>query len=177
MSRIARGDHGAFSELVERHMRRVVALAQNVLRNAADADEVAQDVFTRVWTQPAAFDATRARFTTWLHRVVVNRCIDRRRSTRLEPLDAVLERESADPPVADLVHEEQRGALVREALDCLPVRQRAALALFYMQDLSQREAARAMELSDSAFESLLHRARRALASVLRLDRDEAGVER
>jgi RNA polymerase sigma-70 factor (ECF subfamily) len=175
MERIARGDHDAFGELVDRHMRRVVSLAQNVLGIAADADEVAQETFTRLWTQPGAYDPARARFTTWLHRVVVNQCIDRRRANRFEPLDETFDRASDEPPVAEFVYEEQRQAAVHAALARLPVRQRTALALFYMQDLSQREAASAMELSDSAFESLLHRARRALMLVLDSD-DEGGSQ-
>ncbi len=90
---IARRDHAAFGVLVDRHMKRVASLAQNILRSAADADEVAQETFLRLWERPGRFDPGKARFATWLYRVVVNACLDRRRARRFDPLDA-----AAEPP-------------------------------------------------------------------------------
>lgn len=166
LERIVRRDHAAFQTLLDRHMKRVVSLAQGVLGAAADADDVAQEVFLRLWHRPQTFDAARARFSTWLHRIVVNLCIDRRRADRFSPLDPGLEPEADDPPLMELIDKEHRSTVVHANLERLSVRQRTALVLFYFEELSQRDAALAMNLSESAFESLLHRARRALASTL-----------
>jgi RNA polymerase sigma-70 factor (ECF subfamily) len=166
MGRVVARDHAAFGVLVGRHLRRAVCLAQSVLGSAADADEVAQDVFVKLWERPSLFEAGKARFTTWLHRVVVNQCIDRRRTRRFEPLDVVMEQASDEPAPVELLHTEQTSQAVGHALNALPVRQRTALALFYLHGLPQREAASHMDLSDSAFESLLHRARSALGTAL-----------
>lgn len=166
VERVVERDRVAFSQLVDRHLRRAVSLAHSVLRISAEADDVAQEVFVRLWERPTLFDARKARFTTWLHRVVVNLCIDRKRGQRFEPIECLLERAAADACAVDAINTEQHARAVNEALAALPVRQRTALALFYMHDLPQREAASAMTLSDSAFESLLHRARAALSRAL-----------
>jgi RNA polymerase sigma-70 factor, ECF subfamily len=167
MRRVVERDHDAFRLLVARHLGRAVSLAQSILGVATDADEAGQEIFVRLWERPALFDDRKARFTTWLHRVVVNHCIDRRRGQRFEPLEAVMEFAADEPPPLEQVHAERSARAVNDALTALPVRQRTALALFYIQGLPQREAAASMDLSDSAFESLLHRARGALAGALR----------
>jgi len=166
MRRVANGDHGAFSVLVDRHMRRVVSLAQSITRIRADADDIAQEAFLRVWQRPRLFDASQARFTTWLHRVTVNLCIDRGRVRAPEPLDNVPEQSMDAVSLVDLLYTAERRAAVGAALQQLSVQQRTAIALFHMQGFSQREAAAIMELSEGAFESLLQRGRRALALVL-----------
>lgn len=170
--RVAQGDHAAFGLLVDRHMKRAASLAQNILRSAADADEVAQEAFLRLWERPHRFDPAKARFSTWLYRVVVNACLDRRRARRFEPIDAAADRPAGGAPPSELLDAHREQEAVRRALATLPARQRSALALFHLEELSQREAAAAMQLSESAFESLLHRARSALASALASTRRE-----
>lgn len=174
LRRIARQDHDAFATLLDRHMQRVVSLAQNILGSAAEADEVAQDTFARLWTHPRKFRPEKALFTTWLHRVVVNRCIDRRRRRRFDELDAAIDQATPEPDLPQLMYVEQQRRVVQQNLQALPTRQRTALALFYMQELSQRDSAAAMELTESAFESLLHRARRTLATALKHLRADTG---
>jgi RNA polymerase sigma-70 factor (ECF subfamily) len=77
MLRVARGDRDACRLLVERHLRRVVAFAARVLASPSEAEDVAQEAFARVWTGAASWRPGVARFTTWLHRVVLNLCLDR----------------------------------------------------------------------------------------------------
>jgi len=166
MQRVAKGDHRAFSVLVDRHMRRVVSVAQNITRTRADADDIAQETFLRVWERPRLYDVSQARFTTWLHRVTVNLCIDRQRVRTPDPLDDVPEQPLDAASLVDLLYAAERRSAVSAALRELSVQQRTAIALFHMQGFSQREAAAIMELSEGAFESLLQRGRRALALVL-----------
>ena len=163
LAAIGHGDHRAFHALVQRHMTFVLRLAQRVLGNRDDADEVAQEAFLRVWTTAPRWRNDReARFRTWLYRVVVNLCLDRRR--RLPPLPL---EEAGDPPDTgpnglDTVVAEENARRVAQALDALPPRQRKAITLCYYAEVSSTEAAGILEVSLSALESLLVRGRRAL---------------
>lgn len=162
LRRIAGGDRLACAALVDRHLPRIHALAVRLLGNAADADEVAQDVFVRVWEHAARWRPQGARFTTWLHQVALNASRDRlRRRRETLPLDAL-------DPVAQDATPEQRlqqdtvAARVRAALAMLPERQREALVLCHFQELPQAEAAAVLGVSVDALESLLARGRRGL---------------
>jgi len=169
MALTAARDERAFRLLMERHMARAIRLAERVVRSPAEADEIGQDAFLRVWTGAASFDPRLGRFSTWLHRIVVNLALDRLRRPVHRPLDEAGDLRSDDPgPVAAIIAAEQQ-ALLAQALDTLPVRQRAALALFHMEGLSGREAAEVMKVSEKAFESLLTRARTALRQRMRME--------
>ncbi|MFC7688962.1 sigma-70 family RNA polymerase sigma factor [Paeniroseomonas aquatica] len=94
MARAGAGDRTAFNLLVGRHGTRALRLALRVLGDPAEAEEVAQEAFLRAWQAAAGFDPARARFTTWLHRIVVNLAIDRTR--RRAPLPRPGSRPSAN---------------------------------------------------------------------------------
>ena len=167
----AAGDRRAFDEIVSRHGLFALRVAFRLIPDTAAAEDVAQEAMLRAWSQAKSFDPQRARFTTWLYRIVVNLCIDHRRRLQVEPMPDNYD--AADPAVG--VHEmmeadEQRTALVR-ALKDLPVRQRAAIALVYDEGLSGAEAARVLGLSAKAVERLLARGRDFLRARLRPARD------
>ncbi|GIK99450.1 MAG: RNA polymerase sigma factor [Alphaproteobacteria bacterium] len=166
LRRIAAGDGPACAALVDRHLPRMVALGWRMLGSRAEAEEVAQEVFLRVWQNAAGWQPKRARFSTWLHRVAVNLCLDRLRRRREVGLE-----EAGDPP-GDDPHpgrELQRRAVaerVQAALGRLPERQRAAIVLCHFQELGNAEAAEVMEVGVDALESLLARGRRKLRALL-----------
>jgi RNA polymerase sigma-70 factor (ECF subfamily) len=168
VARVARADHEACRALVERHLGRVVAFAARVLGNPDEAEDVAQEVFTRVWTHARSWQPGRARFTTWLFRVALNLCHDRLARRREGPLDDG--DEPVDPAPAAVEHLEAADVrrIVARAIEALPERQRTALALCHYQGLGNVEAAEIMEVSVEALESLLARARRTLRERLRL---------
>jgi RNA polymerase sigma-70 factor, ECF subfamily len=170
MHRLASGAAEALRVLMIRYMRRGVRLAEGVTRNAAEADDIAQEAFVRVWRNASAFDPARARFSTWFHRIIINLSIDRARRPASEPLDEHLEVPAGEASALSvLLAEEEARAIDRAmnmALDSLSERQRAAIALFHFEGLSGRDCSEAMGLSDKAFESLLHRARCALKKTL-----------
>ncbi len=167
MERIAGGDAKAFNILAHRHMRRALAIAQGVLGNAHDADEIAQEAFMRVWLHADRWVPGKARFSTWLHRVVINLCLDRRRKARWVPLEAAGELvDSQAPSAIDILARGEHQVAVEQALAEIPARQKVAIALFYFEGLSGKGAAEAMGLKLSAFEQLLLRARRAVKSRL-----------
>jgi len=177
MARAGRGDKSAFAVLVRRHLARATAIAQRILGNRSDAEEVVQEAFLRCWQkapdwQPAespgsaAKAGERAQFATWLYRVLNNLCLDRRR--RPQPVELEAAGEIADTRDDGFAQTERGeiGKRVAEAMAKLPDRQRAALALCYYEDLGNIEAAAALDISIGALESLLVRGRRALRDSL-----------
>jgi RNA polymerase sigma-70 factor (ECF subfamily) len=157
----------AFRILMGRHMQRAVRVAQRVVRDSAEADDIGQDAFLRVWSHAASFDPDVGRFTTWLYRIVLNLAFDRGRRRPLIPIEEAIDVRATDPePVERLIADEERRAL-EQAMANLSERQRGAIALFHMEGLSGEESAKAMNLSAKAFESLLARARATLREHVR----------
>ena len=169
MHRVARGDHAAYRLLVDKYLRHAVTVAYRVLFNRNDAEEVAQEAFLRVWQHAARWRADGgASFKTWLNRVVVNLCIDRKRRPAMAALDdqiEIVDEDRATPYENRLAHEtSDRVAL---ALQKLPERQRAAILLCFWEGESNIDAAKALDISVGALESLLIRAKRMLRDDLR----------
>ncbi|MDO8838471.1 MAG: RNA polymerase sigma factor [Parvibaculum sp.] len=169
---VARGDEQACRLLMERHLPRMVALARRMLGNRADAEDVAQEVFLRVWTHAERWQPGRAQFGTWLHRVATNLCLDRLRKRRPENIDDIPEPVSGDPRPDENLERRELAERVEAALQALPERQRLAIVLSHFQGLSNIEAAEILEVSVEAVESLLGRARRQLRETLATERDE-----
>jgi RNA polymerase sigma-70 factor, ECF subfamily len=167
MLRVARGDRDACRLLVERHLRQVVAFAARVLASPSEAEDVAQEAFARVWTGAASWRPGVARFTTWLHRVVLNLCLDRLARRREAPLEDAPEPADPAPTPAGQLEEADVTRVVTREIGCLPERQRTALALCHYQGLRNDEAAEIMGITVEAVESLLARARRTLRERLR----------
>lgn len=170
MQRIGAGNQAAFAMLVERHLGRTTGMAARLLGSRADGEEVAQEAFTRVWVNAPKWrsDAGErtARFSTWLYRVVVNLCIDRKRRRTTTPLEDVPEPEDDSDNALDLMAREATRKQVAAAIRQLPERQQQVLSLCFFEGLSNAEAGDMMGLSVKAVESLLVRARRGLREVL-----------
>ncbi len=161
------GDAQAAEALVRRHLPRMINLARRMLSDAAEAEDVAQEVFLRVWRTAPSWKPGAAKFETWMHRVALNLCYDRlrRRREKSDP-DAGLDVADTSPTPGDAWLAKQRAARVQAALGALPERQQAALTLVHYQELTNIEAAAALEVSVDALESLLARGRRALKAAL-----------
>lgn len=164
-----RGDAGAFRQLVSRKLPRIHALAARMLSDPAQADDVAQDAFLRVWRQAPNWTPGQAKFDTWLHRVVLNLYTDRLRRRRELPMADPPEQ--LDPaPAADIaLQRDETIRRVRTAIAKLPTRQGEAIMLQTYQDLSNIDTAAIMGISVEALESLLARGRRTLRDLLRDD--------
>ena len=161
----AAGSHAAFAEIVTRHFQPVYRLVWRMTGGAADAEDMAQDAFVKLWKNPSQVREAAA-LKGWLMRVAANAVIDASRKPRLGALEDAPE--IADPqamPDAPLDRAEA-ARLVDGQIAALPERQRLALSLVYFEGLSNIEAAAVMEVSVDALESLLARARRSLKESL-----------
>jgi len=166
LPRIAAGDQTAIRQFVALKLPRLIALGVRMLGSRAEAEDMAQETFVRVWKNAATWREDGAKFDTWMHRVALNLCYDKLRG-RQEYSDEEIP-EQIDP---DLIPEQrlaasQQGDQVTSALAMLPTRQREALVLQYYQEFSNVEAAGLMQISVEALESLLSRARRNLKALL-----------
>jgi RNA polymerase sigma factor (sigma-70 family) len=167
MLRVGAGDRAACRALVERHLGRIVAFAGRVLGDRTTAEDVAQEVFLRLWSQARRWRPCGARLTTWLHRIALNLCLDRLARRGETPLDEVDEPVDPKPHPTVLLQKQNLSRQVGKAVDALPDAQRIAITLCYYQGLRNSEAAEMMEITVEALESLLARGRRTLKSRLR----------
>lgn len=172
MDRVANGDRTAFAMIVKRHALRYRALAFRYLDDVARAEDLVQEAFTKIWTHADRFDSDKARFTTWFHRIVVNRCLDEKRRRKVDQLPETYDEADYRPNAEASLAEEGGKARMREALASLSDRQRIAVTLSYFDGLSNIEAADAMDMNLKAYESLLVRSRAKLREHLSADRDQ-----
>jgi len=166
LQRIAQGDAAAVRALVARKAHRLMSLGQRMLGDAAEAEDVAQEAFLRVWKQAPRWRPGEAKFDTWLHRVALNLCYDRLRRRREIATDTPPEQVDTGPAPDRGLQARDTAARVAGALAQLPERQREAIVLCHYQDLGNIEAAAVMGVSVEALESLLGRGRRALRVAL-----------
>jgi RNA polymerase sigma-70 factor (ECF subfamily) len=165
MRRVAAGDAAACRFLVDRELPGIVAFAYRMLASRTDAEDVGQECFLRLWRAAPKW-RPEARVRTWLHRVARNLCIDRIRARKPnDPIDG-MELAVDGPGPSGALHQDQVARLIDSAVAELPERQRLAVALVHFQEFSNIEAAKIMDVSVEALESLLARGRRALRGAL-----------
>jgi RNA polymerase sigma-70 factor (ECF subfamily) len=165
-----RGDEEAFAALVRRFQGRVVSLAYRYLGSAADAEDLAQEVFLRVYRAKEKYEQS-AKFSTWIYRITANASLNFLRGKKARrkvsgsmqagseddaPTD--FEDESAEAPDARM-EKDELALVLRRIVDDLPERQRMAIVLNKYEGLSYEDVAAAMDMSVMAVKSLLTRAR------------------
>jgi len=159
--RIREGDAEALRAIVERYQDRIFALIYGIVRDRHEVEDVAQEVFLKVYTRISAFDE-RSKFYTWLYRVAANAAKDHVKKRSRRPAVA-LEEEDVVPstgnnPVGHAAAAEAR-LMVREAIAALPLRYREVLTLRELEGLTYGEIAAVLQISIGTVESRLHRAR------------------
>ena len=174
MERIGAGDHTAFRQLVERHQHAVIGTVAKMLGNASESEDIAQQVFLRIWRHAKRY-RPEAKFTTYLFTITRNLVFNetRRKSRKKEVSSDEREENShqliaANPdrqPDAEILQAELQGA-VDAAIAALPETQRLAVVLRRYEQLSYEEIAGVLDLSVSAVKSLLFRARTTLRETL-----------
>jgi RNA polymerase sigma-70 factor (ECF subfamily) len=179
MLRVAAGDEAGFSLLVEKYRRQMVHYMYRMVHNQAIAEEMAQEVFLRVYRARASYRAE-AKFSTWLYRIATNLGVNHARDTRHERgaqavyLDQPDPETGISPDVADTtptVEEnmlrDARLAAIRKHVMALPERQRTAVLMHKYQDLDYKQIGAVLKLSESATKSLLFRAYQTLRERLK----------
>ena len=179
MLRVKTGDESAFASLVQKYRRPMIGFMYRLCRNPATAEELAQEVFLRVYRSRAGYEPS-AKFTTWLYRIATNLAVNHARDTRHERPENTVRLDEPDqetgttPDLADdsLSAEEQilkreRLAAIRSVVNALPERQRVAVIMHKYQQMDYREIAGVLKLSESATKSLLFRAYETLREQLK----------
>ena len=175
MLRVREGDSLSFSLLLEKHRGPVIHFLYRMVLNQAIAEELAQEVFLRVYRSRATYEPT-AKFTTWLFRIATHLALNSIRDGRNEKLQESLDREVADGPVRQvatgvpnveqLLLRQARLLEVRQAIESLPGKQRAAVLMHKYDEMEYSRIAGVLNCSESAVKSLLFRAYEALRARL-----------
>jgi RNA polymerase sigma-70 factor (ECF subfamily) len=179
MLRTKAGDEAAFDSLVQKYRRPMVSFMYRMAHNAAAAEDLAQEVFLRVYRSRQSYEAT-AKFTTWLYRIATNLAVNHARDTRRErpenmvSLDEPDEESGRTLDVADgslsaeeMLVRRERMAAIRQRVQGLPERQRVAVVMHKYQQMDYQQIAEVLKLSESATKSLLFRAYETLREQLK----------
>jgi RNA polymerase sigma-70 factor (ECF subfamily) len=172
-------DAGAFGDLVERYQHRLVGVLHHLLGSADEAEDLAQEVFLRVYRTRRRYHP-QAKFSTWLFTIANNLALNALRSRQRKPVVPLPAQESgplgprpaeqlvadAAPPPGQRLQQQELAAVIRQALDGLNERQRMAVVLNKFEDMTYAEIAAVMGLSTKAVKSLLSRARCRLRDAL-----------
>ena len=168
VARMVQGEKGAYRVIVERYYRGIVGVARRMGLVSGDAEDVAQDVFVRVWLHREKWRADGgATFKTWLYRVAVNRVIDLKRKPQFGDGTELDEVPDEAMSALDKLAQHQEFKRLRIAVKKLSDQQQIAINLFYDRELSNQEASAIMGVSVNAMESLLKRARKRLREELK----------
>jgi RNA polymerase sigma-70 factor (ECF subfamily) len=178
MADVARGDTAVFRDIVERYQNQVMSTVYRFTGDYYQAEDLTQEVFVRVYKAARRYKP-KAKFRTWLFKIVINLCLNYRRDrarVRIESLDKRLVTEDGDTardvrgPDSDIpdvaLEELEMKKMVKEAIDDLPENQRLAVILQRFEEMSYKEISETLGVSVSAVESLLFRARRSLKEKL-----------
>jgi RNA polymerase sigma-70 factor, ECF subfamily len=162
----AAGDPHAFGELVRRHRDRMWAVAVRTLRDPEEAADALQEAFISAFRAAGSFRAE-AQVTTWLHRIVVNACLDRIRRRQARPTVPLPEPGLSEPALPrDAVAELQTRLVVQDALGELPEEQRAPIVLVDVEGYSVAETAKLLGIAEGTVKSRCARGRTKLAKLL-----------
>ncbi|HJS99709.1 MAG TPA: sigma-70 family RNA polymerase sigma factor [Terriglobales bacterium] len=179
MLRVRTGDEQAFAYLVQKYRRPMLSFMYRMARNQAAAEDLAQEVFLRVYRSRETYTAN-AKFTTWLYRIATNLAVNHARDTRHERPEISMSLDEPDaetglmpdladgtPNVEENILRRERLAAIRSHVQALPERQRMAVVMHKYQGMDYRQIAEVLHLSESATKSLLFRAYESLREKLK----------
>ena len=179
MLRVKAGDQSAFDYLVQKYRRPLVGFMYRMAHNAAVAEDLAQEVFLRVYRSRQTYEAS-AKFTTWLYRIATNLAVNHARDTRHERAEVTVSLDEPDeetgttPDLADgtMSAEEamvrrERMLAIRAKVEALPERQKMAVIMHKYQQMDYKQISEVLKLSESATKSLLFRAYETLREQLK----------
>ena len=170
MLRVKEGDESAFEYLVQKYRRAMVSFMYRMAHSSTAAEELAQEVFLRIYRSRSGYEAT-AKFTTWMYRIATNLAVNHARDTRHERPENMVSLDVPDaetgqtldiagntPTVEEEIIRRERLAAIRKYVEALPERQRLAVIMHKYQQMDYKQIADVLKLSESATKSLLFRA-------------------
>ena len=179
MLRVKAGDDSAFDYLVQKYRRPIISFMYRMAHNTAAAEDLAQEVFLRVYRSRASYEPS-AKFTTWLYRIATNLGVNHARDTRHERPENVTNLDEADnetgqtpdladktPSVEEEILRRERLTAIKQKVEALPERQKLAVLMHKYQGMDYRQIAEVLKLSESATKSLLFRAYETLREQLK----------
>jgi RNA polymerase sigma-70 factor, ECF subfamily len=179
MLRVKAGDDAAFDYLVQKYRRAMLNFMFRMAHNTAAAEDLAQEVFLRVYRSRATYEPS-AKFTTWLYRIATNLAVNHARDTRHDRPENVVSLDEPDeetgstmdvadrtPTVEQEILRRERLAAIRQKVQNLPERQRMAVVMHKYQQMDYKQIADVLKLSESATKSLLFRAYETLREQLK----------
>jgi RNA polymerase sigma-70 factor (ECF subfamily) len=179
MLRVKAGDDAAFDFLVQKYRRPIINFMYRMAHNSAVAEDLAQEVFLRVYRSRSSYEAS-AKFTTWLYRIATNLGMNYARDTRHERPENVMNLDEPDeetgqspdladktPSVEEEIMRRERLKAIRQKVEALPERQKMAVLMHKYQQMDYRQIADVLKLSESATKSLLFRAYETLRTQLK----------
>ncbi len=179
MLQVKAGDDSAFEYLVQKYRRAMVSFMFRMAHNNAAAEDLAQEVFLRVYRSRENYEAS-AKFTTWLYRIATNLAVNHARDTRHERPENTVSLDEPDqesghtldlpdrtPSAEEAIVRRERVAAIRQRVQALPERQRIAVVMHKYQQMEYRQIADVLKLSESATKSLLFRAYETLREQLK----------
>ena len=179
MLQVKAGDDSAFEYLVQKYRRPMVNFMFRMAHNNAAAEDLAQEVFLRVYRSRESYEAS-AKFTTWLYRIATNLAVNHARDTRHERPENTVSLDEPDqesghtldlpdrtPSAEEAIVRRERVAAIRQRVQSLPERQRIAVVMHKYQQMEYRQIADVLKLSESATKSLLFRAYETLREQLK----------
>lgn len=177
LAKSKRGDEQAFALLVRKYKMAVFNTIYSIIGDAREADDIAQEVFLKVYTRAGSFQR-KSSFSTWLYRITVNRCIDelRRRKNRTISLETEFAEEeklklkdvlaSKERDITEEWRKKELEAIIQKAINSLPERERIIITLKEIENLSYKEISRIMKISLAKVKIWLFRARQKLKAKL-----------
>jgi len=170
INKVLAGDTQAYTFLVNRYKDMVLTLALKMLRDREEAEEVAQDVFVKVYEKLSKFKGE-AKFSTWLYKVVYNTCLDRikkiRRGVLVVAMEDITERQIKTVDNAlDEMEQKERDDAIQECMSLLTPDESALLTLFYFEELSFKEISKITGISTNNLKVKLFRSRKKLALIM-----------
>jgi RNA polymerase sigma-70 factor (ECF subfamily) len=179
MLRVKAGDDPAFDYLVQKYRRPMVGFMYRMAHNTAAAEDLAQEVFLRVYRSRASYEPS-AKFTTWLYRIATNLAVNHARDTRHERPENMASLDEPDeetgttmdvadtsPNVEEKLVRQERLKAIRQKVESLPERQRLAVLMHKYQQMDYKQIGEVLKLSESATKSLLFRAYETLREQLK----------
>jgi RNA polymerase sigma-70 factor (ECF subfamily) len=179
MLRVKAGDQSAFDYLVQKYRRPLVSFMYRMARNTAAAEDLAQEVFLRVYRSRQTYEAS-AKFTTWLYRIATNLAVNHARDTRHERPEVTVSLDEPDEETGttldlaagtitaeEALVRRERTLAIRSKVEALPERQRLAVIMHKYQQMDYKQIADVLKLSESATKSLLFRAYETLRQQLK----------